>query len=229
MSRLGSLVLFASLLAACDSQVDGDHQGTPLAQIGGSVRNTRTLPTGDAEVVVVWQNSSGSPDIVAADSVEVEGSFPAQFTLSIFEPPADALLNNFNGVKVGVAYIVAGEVGADYSDDDGAGILGAEENHLLVYLPEAVPAGTDASYILHGTPAAGFHIYNMHKLTDQEQDDRRACQETLPQDAGIPEIFEQCGGFPSFDDFVPLDTDLATPLDVELIDDLSDLELPNWT
>lgn len=227
MSRLVSLAILA--LAACDSQVDGDHQGTPLAEIGGSVRNTRTLPTGDAEVVLVWQNSSGSPDITATDAVEVDGSFPAQFTLSIFEPPPDALLNNFNGVDVGVAYIVAGELGADYSDEDGAGILGAEENHLLVYVPDGVPAGSDASYILRGTPAPGFHIYNMHKLTEQEQTDRAACVETLGNEASIPETFEQCGGFPSFDDFVPTTTDLATPLDVELIDDLSDLELPNWT
>lgn len=228
MIRLGSLAILASL-AACDSQVDADHQGTPLAKIGGSVRNTRTLPTGDAEVVVLWQNTSGSPDIVAADSVEVDGSFPANFTLSIFEPPADTLLNDFNGVKVGVAYIVAGELGTSYDSDDGAGVLGAEENHLLVYLPEAVPAGSDASYILHGEPAAGFHIYNMHKLSEQEETDRAACRDTLGDSAGIPELFETCGGFPSFDDFVPTTTDLATPLDVELIDDLSDLELPNWT
>lgn len=225
MSRLFSLAILA--FAACDSQVDGDHQGTPLAQIGGSVRNTRTLPTGDAEVAVLWHNSSGSPDIVAADSVEVEGSFPANFTLSIFEPPADALLNDFNGVKVGVAYIFAGELGADYNED-GAGILGAEDDHLLVYVPDGVPAGSDASYILHGTPTPGFHIYNMHKLTEQDQTDRQACVDVLG-DAGIPEIFEECGGFPSFDDFVPTTTDLSTPLDVELIDDLSDLELPNWT
>ena len=228
MSRLFSLAILA--LAACDSQVDGDHQGTPLAQIGGSVRNARTQPiTGDAEVVVIWQNSSGSPDLTAADSVAVEGSFPAQFTLSIFEPPADALLNNFNGVRVGVAYVFAGEPNADYSDEDGAGILGAEENHLLVYVPDGVPAGSDASYILHGTPAPGFHIYNMHKLSEQEQNDRAACEQTLGDDGGIPELFEACGGFPSFDDFVPTTSDLSTPLDVELIDDLSQLELPNWT
>lgn len=229
MSRLlGSLAILSSL-AACDSQVDGDHQGTPLAQVAGSVRNTRTQPVGDAEVVVVWHNSSGSPDLIAADSVEVEGSFPAQFTLSIYEPPAAALLNDFNGVDVGVAYIVAGQLGADYNDEDGAGILGAEADHLLVYLPEAVPAGSDASYVLRGTPAAGFHVYAMHKLTEQEQLDRQACVDMLGTDPTIPELFEQCGGFQSFDDFVPTETDLATPLDVELIDDLSQLELPNWT
>jgi len=50
-------------------------------------------------------------------------------------------------------------IGSDYSGEDGVGILGGEENHLVVYLPEAVPAGSDASFILHGTPAAGFHLY----------------------------------------------------------------------
>jgi len=28
---------------------------------------------------------------------------------------------------------------------------------------------------------------------------------------------------------VPLDTDLATPLDIELIDDPSTIDAPNWT
>lgn len=230
MIRTVSLSLAALAMAACASQVDGTHQGTALAQVGGSVRNARTLPIDEpSEVVVVWQNTSGSPDLTAADSVEVEGSFPAQFTLSIYEPPADALLNNWFGVKVGVAFIVAGTQGADYSDESGAGILGLEDDHLLVYAPEPIPANSDAAVLLRGAPAAGFHVYGVHKLTDQEKDTRRACIDGLGESATMAEIYGTCGGSASFDDFVPLDSDLATPLDIELVDDLDDVDVPNWT
>jgi len=229
--KLCSLLVVLAPLAACDSQVDGDHQGDALATIAGSVRNTRSAPITDAEVVVVWHKSSGSPDLTGADAVDVAGSFPAQFSLSIYTPPAAALLNDWNGVKVGVAYIVAGVPGTDYSSDDAAaaGLLGMEVDHLLVYLPEAVPAGSEASLILRGTPAAGFHLYGVRKLTDAEQDARAACVEGLGDGATLPQIFTQCGGFPSFDDFVPTATDLATPLSIDLVDDVSQIDAPNWT
>jgi hypothetical protein len=218
-------------LAACDSQVDSDHQGDALAKIGGSVRNTRSLPIAEgSEIVVVWQNSSGTPDLTGADSVEVQGSFPAQFTLSIYEPPAANLLNDFNGVKVGVAYIIAGVPGTDFSNEDEieGGLLGMEENHLLVYVPDGVPADSDAAFLLRTGLAPGFHLFGVHKLTDEESQTRQDCVDTL-SDPTIEAVYTECGGHPNFDDFVPLETDLATPLDIELIDDPSTIDAPNWT
>lgn len=231
MSRtLFSLVLALAPLAACDSQVDGSHQGTALASIGGSVRNTRTLPVSSgSEVVVVWQNSSGSPDLSGADSVEVEGTFPAQFTLSIYEPPAPELMNDWYGVKVGVAFIIAGEPGHDFSTDSEVGILGIEDDHLLVYVPAAVPAGSAAATLLRSTPAAGFHLYGVHKLTEAETANREACEQGLGDGASIQQIYSTCGGASHFDDFVPLGTDLATPLEIDLVDDLDSIDVPNWT
>jgi hypothetical protein len=41
-------------------------------------------------------------DVIGTDSVEVEGSFPAQFTLPIYQPPEPALLNDWgDAVKFG--------------------------------------------------------------------------------------------------------------------------------
>ncbi len=231
MSLRISLLAALAPLAACASQVDSDHQGEALAEISGSVRNTRSLPIADgSEVVVVWQNSSGSPDLTGADSVEVQGSFPAQFTLSIFEPPADALLNDFNGVKVGVAYIIAGVPGTNWSNDDEieSGLLGMDVDHLLVYVPDGVPAGSDATLLLHSAPAPGFHLFGVHKLTDEESAARQECIDQLAEET-LDAVYNECGGPASFDDFVPLDTDLATPLDIELIDDPSTIDAPNWT
>lgn len=230
-ARLSIVAALCAPLAACDSQVDSTHQGQALAKIGGAVRNARTLPlTSSSEVVVVWQNSSGTPDLVGTESVEVEGSFPAKFTLSIYEPPAATLLNNWNGVRVGVAYIVAGVTGTDYSDDNAAeaGLLGMETDHLLVYVPEDVPANSDAALVLRSAPRAGFHVYGVHKLTDAEKDTRAACIDALP-DPTISAVYTQCGGEASFDDFMPQPTDLATPLNIDLVDDPSQIDVPEWT
>jgi hypothetical protein len=223
--KLPTLLLLS--LAACDSQVDGTHQGTPLAELTGNVENRRTAPTNDAEVAILWVNSSGSPDIVAAETAAVEGNFPAAFQLSIYEPPIDALINDYQDSRMGVAYIVSGEAGADYSDEEG--ILGMDTQHLLVYLPEDIAPGTTVATVLRGTPAAGFHVYDVGHLSDAESDARRACESGLGDTYTIEQLFDTCGGFPSFDDFLPAPANLDTPLEVEIVDDISELDIPNWT
>lgn len=228
--KLALASLLLASVAACDAQVDADHQGTALVTLNGSVRNTRTQATPDAEVVVVWQKSSGSPDLTGTDSVEVEGSFPAQFKLSIYQPPDPALLNDWgDGVKFGVAYIIAGVPGTDYADDDGPGILGIDDDHLLFYLPADVPAGSDLATVLRGAPRAGFHVYGTHKLTDAEKAQRQQCVEALPAGYTLDEKYDVCGGDQDFDDFVPLATDRDTELEVDLIDDIDDVDVPEWT
>jgi hypothetical protein len=227
--KLALASLLLASVAACDAQVDADHQGTALVTLTGSVRNTRTQATPDAEVAVVWVNSSGSPDLSGTDSVEVEGSFPAQFTLSIYQPPEPALLNDWDGVKFGVAYILAGLPGTDYANDDGPGILGIDADHLLVYVPADVPADSPLATVLRGAPRAGFHVYGVYKLTAAEKEQRGQCVDALPADYTLDEEYDVCGGDPSFDDFVPLATDRDTELEVELIDDIDDVDVPEWT
>jgi hypothetical protein len=222
-------LLLLSTLAACDSQVDGDHNGTALAKLAGSVANQRTAPTGDADVVILWVNSSGSPDTVTAEKVPVEGNFPAEFQLSIFEPPPDSVLNDYpDHSRMGVAYIISASPDADLTDP-GEGVLGMDPNHLLVYVPEDIVAGSNVATVLRGTPTAGFHVYDVGHLTDAEKQTRQTCEDGLDGDATLQDLFDTCGGHPLFDDFLPAATDLATPLEVDLVDDLDQLDIPNWT
>jgi hypothetical protein len=162
MPKLVPPALLALVLpaAACDAQVDSDHRGTPLARLTGTVRNTRTLGTGDAEVVV--------------------------------------------------------------------GLLGMDTEHLLVYAPAGIPEGSYASYMLRSTPPPGFHLYGVRRPTEEEAAARQVCIDALGPDPEFPAIYTQCGGFPYFDDFVPLPDDLQTPLEIELVDDPSTIEPPNW-
>jgi hypothetical protein len=225
--RIRLPLLLLSTLAACDSQVDGDHQGNALANLTGTVANQRTAPIDDAEVVILWMNSAGSPDIAAAEAVPVAGNFPAEFQLAIYEPPIDALINDYGDSRMGVAFVVSADPGGDIINDEES-VLGMDPNHLLVYLPEDVVAGSIVATILRGTPAAGFHIYDVGHLSEAEQQSRQACEDSLG-DPSIQELFDACGGFPPFDDFLPAPADLATPLEVDLVDDLDQLDIPNWT
>ncbi len=233
MHKILLLSVIVAPLAGCDSQVDSDHQGTPLARLSGTIRNTRTLPVGDAEVVAAWVNSSVDPDVWTADSVQVTGNFPSQFKLSIFTAPDTLYLNaDPDGVKFGVATIVAAKAGTDFSDketDKTDAILGIETEHLLVYVPADIPANSLTSLLLHGTPKAGFHLYGVKRLTDDEQAATQDCIDGLGDDPTIYEIYSQCGGKPSFDWLVPLASDLQTPLEIELVDDPSTIDAPNWT
>jgi RNA polymerase sigma-70 factor (ECF subfamily) len=225
--RIRLPLLLLSTLAACDSQVDGNHNGTPLANLAGSVANQRTAPIDNAEVVILWMNSSSSPDVSAAETVPVEGNFPAEFQLSIYEPPIDALINDAGDSRMGVALIISAEAGGEIMNE-GTGVLGMDQNHLLVYLPEDVVAGTTVATMLRGTPKAGFHIYDVGHLSEAEQQTRQECEDSLG-DPSLQELFDTCGGFPQFDDFLPAPADLTTPLEVDLVDDLDQLDVPNWT
>ena len=224
------LPLLLLTLAACDSQVDGSHNGTPLAELAGTVANQRTAPTNDAEVVILWQNSSGSPDIIAAETIPVVGNFPAEFQLAIFEPPLDSMLNDYGDSKMGVAYIISATAGADFNNgDEEEAVLGMDQNHLLVYVPEDIVEGSQVSTVLRGTPKAGFHIYDVGHLSDAEQESRQMCEDNLDPNATLQELFDTCGGHSLFDDFLPAPADLETPLEVDLVDDLDQLDVPNWT
>ncbi|MBA3396427.1 MAG: hypothetical protein H0T89_27600 [Deltaproteobacteria bacterium] len=233
MSLKIALVSSLSLLsvAACDSQVDGEHQGTVLATLTGSVRTAQPVATASAEVAVVWVVESGGYSLIGADTVEVEGSFPAQFQLSIFTPPSDDMLIDWEGMKFGVAYIVAGPAGnPDHTVTDSW--LGAELGRVLVYLPETPPLGSAVAGFLRGTPAPGFHLYDVHRLTEAERQDRFDCISDLfnADNSHMPtreEMYAACGGT-GRDELSMAASDLATPLDIELVDRVDFNDLPQW-
>jgi hypothetical protein len=229
--RYSIVLLVTSAIAGCDAQVDSTHNGTALAQLEGTVHNRRTLSTGDAEIALVWENTPGIQYLMPAEIVDVEGNFPAAFRISVYQPPQDAVINvDPENRRFGVASIFAGRRGTDYADRDSVqqNVLGMDPNHLLVYLPEDVPAGSLLATTLRGTPRAGFHIYNVGHLSDAEQEERSRCRQQLPSSATYQEVFATCGGL-IFDDFLVAPDDLETPLQVELVNDLAELDVPDWT
>ncbi len=207
-------------LAACDAQVDGDSQGTALARLQGNVSSARADTPVAADVAVIWRKWRGA-GLISGGIEPVEGRFPSEFSLSIYEPPPAAMLNTYldEGVQFAVAYIEAVEPGQTEFLYPAPQALGMDFDHLLVYVPADVRADSFVATFLHSAPSAGFHLYGAHHLTPEERSTRQACIYNGPSSPmTLPEIYERCGGDDYAVDFVPLPSDLDTPLSVELVD-----------
>lgn len=227
MMKRSKLALWALIgCAACDSQVDGDHQGVALATLEG-VMNGQAPASVRADVSVAWVIGSGGTSFVGADHVDVEGMLPSSFQLSVYTPPADDMMFDWNGIKFGTAYIVANPPGVD--PKQWQQWLGADMNHVLVYLPQTPPPGSDVAALLRGSPEPGFHIYKVHHVTEAERQQRLACFNALGNPS-LPEVFEKCGGTAN-DDLIPAEADLDELLDIEIVPEFGLDEfnaLPAW-
>ena len=228
-------VVFALLVpvTACASQVDGDNQGTPLATFHGNVSSQRTATPTAADVAVIWRDWMG-PGLIAGGIEPVQGNFPAEFELAMYVPPPANVINHDTGEDVGfaVAYIEAVEPGQTEFLWPAPQSLGADFEHLLVYVPADVPAGSFPALLLHDTPSAGFHLYGVRQLAQDEKNARWTCMAGLPVPWTWRDAVLQCGGAGGYTinvDFVPLPADLATPLSVKLVDEDALLrDFPTW-
>jgi hypothetical protein len=226
--------LIASLvvLAACDSQVDSNHQGEALVALKGSVTDQRSQPAAvPAEIAVVYTVDGPSYDFAAGERVTVSSQFPAQFEIDIFEPPAPGLLNTFEGgQRVAIGLVMAVKPGTQLDSEEAlaGGFLGLDPNHMLVYFENPVVAGSRLSDLFHGPADAGFHIFDVKRLTEAEIAARKACEESLTEN-GAPEseIYAQCGGHWYWDDLVLAPA--GTSLEVDLVDGIESVDFPNWT
>ncbi len=229
--RVSSLVLgfvVAPLLVACDPQADGEYQGEALFELSGTVTNDREEAPDSAEVTLVWEVTSGSPDTVVAEGVPVTGEFPASFHLELLEPPSEDSLNDYsyngaNEARIGVAYItvLAADVSAEELDDDD--LLGIAESQLLVYVDRDVQEGTFSAELLGGTLSKGYHLMGVDPVTEEEVAAGDACRDAA-NEAQDWEAWEECGGI--FDQMYEVDA--STPVSVRL-DESDNLIFPNWT
>lgn len=223
------LLLLIPAISACDSQVDGNYNGPPLARLEGTVRNMRTLGCEGAEVAILWADRSGGSNLLAGDPVEVESEFPGTFRFSLYAPPDDMMIRSYpDGSRIGIAYIVSGAaLHVETSLTSLDNIFGMDLDHLLAYLPADVVADSHVFTLLRGASRAGFHLYEVHHLTEGESLSRRACEvDPLHADWTFQALYEECDGSSSSDDLLPLTTDLETPLQIDLVDDPREQDVP---
>lgn len=218
-------------LAACASQVDGDHQGEVIATMHGSLTSTRTSPLPSPEVSLVWLKPSEMSRIAGAEHVEAEG-LVSQFTLSVYSPPPDDILETnaiLENRAIGMGLVVVGSKDSDFTSK--TEWRGADLDHMLMYLPEAPPADSVLTAFLHEptAPTAGFHLYTVKRLTEAERQERLDCLNGLPH-AGMTldwaRIFSECRGAGN-DELDPAPDGLDTLLDAQIIEDGAIVQLIN--
>lgn len=106
---LGTALLATIAISACDAQEPPSFVGRPTWQMKGSLTSEKAIAP-DTTTAIVWDSDISGIHVIT--ETEVEGNFPAEFTLSTYEaPPKEALhsLGDFFGVdaKIGFGTLVA--------------------------------------------------------------------------------------------------------------------------
>lgn len=161
------LAATAALFAACgDALVDGTYPGEALFTISGWV-NLTTAPEniskdpdgGSLRVAVFWAPAKDATQYNLPAAVEqtvgADGTFPARFKLSLYEPPSNAVLraeadgSGEFAVALIVAYLDAN--GNHRWDQGSENLIGGAEQRVLMYTPRGVTGA------LFGQLPPGFH------------------------------------------------------------------------
>jgi len=146
---LPGLVTLAVLAAGCDPQADASYKGEPLASLHGTVQVAEGQAVApDVFTSIVWHDFADSDSAALSEPVAVEGSFPAEFALEVYEPPPSSVLydvedpdtQELTGKNIAIGYIAV--LPPDTPDGDmqlvHEAALGIDNDHLLVYADQAV-------------------------------------------------------------------------------------------
>ncbi|MET0411007.1 MAG: hypothetical protein ABW217_06910 [Polyangiaceae bacterium] len=164
------LVLGFALTSGCSGQVDSDYRGESPDVAATLDIDPRQKLEGDTAIALIWELMSprafdlGQP---FGDFVSVTPKSATTFRINVIQPPTPELLVDVvDGNALAVAKLLWVHVDAPSFAPAPAGaysILGAAENHVLVYVRDDVAVDSETARFLHDTPAAGYHIYELDR------------------------------------------------------------------
>ena len=165
------VAVLALLPLGCSAQADPDYRGEPLATIHGRVVTGDHPPDQGMEAALIWMRPEpGLPnDAFVVGRQRVSGSFPADFTLDVLEPPPRLYGEQESSVNGFIAAIPAqtSRVFDRYSS-----ILGVAENAGVVYFWEDSKAPGDEVAIeaanLRVPPTKGYHLFRSEVTRERE-------------------------------------------------------------
>jgi len=196
-------------LLACSSQADTTYEGEPLATISGTVSALAGPAPAPVDPALVWwpaqlEQSDANAHVFVPNFVATQapatGSFPAKFTMQIFLPPPDDVLQpcipgNASSGRFALASILALRQGADPSSVQPTDIFGDAVDFQVVYADSDL--ARDGCPALAATTIApltrGYHLLEWvpsatHASEDAaygaclqaHTDSTEACQALLP-------------------------------------------------
>ena len=200
-SKWTPLTLFALCTAttACDAQHGAAYPGQALWTLLGSIVTDDARIDADTSAAIYWSNAGRHLDVL--EQVEVEGDFPAEFTLRAFEPPPEPAQISLSDVGLAALDIAFGLVVAvdresapfyprvtsttEDNDavlapgetliegDDRAWLRGGAPGHLVAYLSDDPPAS--AACLAEFT--AGYNLLALTPKTSTEIEAGELCEQ----------------------------------------------------
>ncbi|NUP09696.1 MAG: hypothetical protein HOW73_26930 [Polyangiaceae bacterium] len=236
-----SLVCMA---AACDPQTGDAYKGEPLATLEGKIQvaDDATPPDEAAVAAIVWHTFYENDGEATSEAVDVGGTFPADFTLQLFEPPPPEAFNEWSEGSGDPHLFAIGYIGVlpqsalALTDQQAVWEVayGVESNFMITYADEFV-AEEQTEGVFPGGVQPGYQLWSVVYVDNSAAE---ACWEPFN------ECIEPCGeeqacfdacfaahdptGCPEFaeghDTFEPADIE-AEQLSIVLG---GEIELPNW-
>jgi hypothetical protein len=203
-SKWTSATLIATCIsaAACDAQHDVEYTGQALWTLLGAIVTRDAQIDEDTSTGIFWSNAGTHLDIL--ERVEVEGNFPAEFTLRAFEPPpapAQVSLEDVGIAALEIAFgliVAVDEDSAPFypvvttSDPEVAGTalapgetLRVEEEEPRPWLRGGAP-GHLVAYLSDAPPesaaciagfTAGYNLLSLAPRTSEEIASNDACEQ----------------------------------------------------
>ena len=169
-ARLLMSLPLAGALFACDSQVESDYPGEPMATLRGSVAAGSALTAiPDVAAAVVW--NKGDPRVIG-ERIDVSGEdFPSSFTLDLYAPPPPEA-----ELKTMSAYCIEGERISSIAEpedcedgtvvpvDTGVGVWFGYLAAIDASLPDGEIERTD----VYGVDVDHFLVYFDHEYMNDE-------------------------------------------------------------
>lgn len=202
-SKWTSTTLLATCISAvaCDAQHDFDYAGQAVWTLLGSIVTRDAQLDESTSAAIYWSNAGRHLDVLEA--VEVEGNFPAEFTLRAFEPPPATARVSLAEIGIVALEMAFGQVlavedesapfypvvisndppgtGAELAPgetllegDDLAWLRGGAPGHLVVYLSGEPPAS--ATCLAELTP--GYNLVALTPKSSAEIESNSACEQS---------------------------------------------------
>lgn len=171
MRSVASLAVVAVL--SCQPQADTGCLGEPLVTLHGQVQSSSNVQ--DLEAAMLWQRGPppSTNDEELATRAPVQSTFPATFTVHLYQPPpavARRILApgevtwaraNAAAIPAGIAAALVGPAlagGTPGPPSSSTGPYGIDANHWVMYLASDVPPTSLTAWWLGAVLPAGFHL-----------------------------------------------------------------------
>jgi hypothetical protein len=182
--------------AACDAQHDRDYLGEAVWTLVGAIVTEDARIDDETSAAIYWSNVDRQLDVL--EQLDVEGDFPAEFTLRAFEtPPATARMSladvGIAALDIALGLVVAVDEGSApfypvviandapgaalapgetlLEQDDRAWLRGGAPGHLVAYLSADPPesAACLADF------SAGYNLVALTPKTSEQVASNSAC------------------------------------------------------